>query len=192
MADCATRMAHYSPRNGSLMHALIENNVITALRDAPAGGAWEDGEWLDFTDQTVLSEWEERHGWTPVTLTPRPEDTDTTKHDEKVELVDGVPVQRWKSRPWNADEVAERDARLARAADREAARALVDGINASIDEAKAAKAAAQAVIDAVAPTTVPQVWAQVKDLARALRDTDNALIGAERGVKALAKYVRDQ
>lgn len=24
------------------MHALIENNVITALRDAPAGGAWED------------------------------------------------------------------------------------------------------------------------------------------------------
>lgn len=83
-------------------------------------------------------------------------------------------------------------AALALAADREAARALVDGINASIDEAKAAKAAAQAVIDAVAPTTVPQVWARVKDLARALRDTDNALIGAERGVKALAKYVRDQ
>ena len=24
------------------MHALIENNVITALRNAPAGGAWED------------------------------------------------------------------------------------------------------------------------------------------------------
>ena len=117
---------------------------------------------------------------------------ETVKRDEKIELVDGVPVQQWKSRPWNTAEVAERDARLARAADREAARALVDGINASIDEAKAAKAAAQAVIDAVAPTTVPQVWARVKDLARALRDTDNALIGAERGVKALAKYVRDQ
>ena len=58
-------MAHYSPRNGSLMHALIENNVITAIRDAPSGGAWEDGEWLDFTDPTVLSEWEARHGWTP-------------------------------------------------------------------------------------------------------------------------------
>jgi hypothetical protein len=71
-------------------------------------------------------------------------------------------------------------------------RALIDGINASIDEAKAAKVAAQAVIDAVAPTTVPQVWARVKDLARATRDTDNALIGAEQGVKALAKYVRDQ
>ena len=174
------------------MHALIENNVITALRVAPSGGAWEDEAWLDFTDPTVLSEWEARHGWTPVTLTPRPEDTETVKHDEKIELVDGVPVQQWKSRPWNTDEVTERDARLARAADREAARALVDGINASIDEAKAAKAAAQAVIDAVAPTTVPQVWARVKDLARALRDTDNALIGAERGVKALAKYVRDQ
>ena len=174
------------------MHALIENNVITALRVAPAGGAWEDGEWLDFTDPTVLSEWEKRHGWTPVVETPRPEDAETVKHDEAVVLVDGVPTQTWTPRPWNTAEIADRDARLARAADREAARALVDGINASIDEAKAAKAAAQAVIDAVAPTTVPQVWARVKDLARALRDTDNALIGAERGVKALAKYVRDQ
>ena len=174
------------------MHALIENNVVTALRDAPSGGAWEDDQWLDFTDPTVLAAWKERHGWTPVTLTPRPDDTETVKHDEKIELVDGVPTQQWKARPWNTAEVAERDDRLARAADRAAVRALVDGINASIDEAKAAKAAAQAVIDAVAPTTVPQVWARVKDLARALRDTDNALIGAERGVKALAKYVRDQ
>ena len=174
------------------MHALIENNVITALRDAPSGGAWEDGAWLDFTDPEVLAEWEARHGWTPVALTPRPEDTDTTKHDEKIELVDGLPVQQWTARPWNAAEVAERDDRLARAADRKAVRALVDGVNASIDEAKAAKVAAQAVIDAVAPTTVPQVWARVKDLARATRDTDNALIGAEQGVKALAKYVRDQ
>ena len=57
------------------MHALIENNVITALRDAPSGGAWEDGQWLDFTDPTVLSEWEARHGWVPVTLTPAPSGT---------------------------------------------------------------------------------------------------------------------
>ena len=57
------------------MHALIENNVITALRDAPTAGAWEDGQWLDFTDPAVLSEWEERHGWVPVTLTPAPSGT---------------------------------------------------------------------------------------------------------------------
>ena len=57
------------------MHALIENDAITALRDAPAGGAWEDGQWLDFTDPAVLSEWEARHGWTPVTLTPAPSGT---------------------------------------------------------------------------------------------------------------------
>ena len=30
-------MAHLTPRNGSVMHALIENNVITAIRDAPHG-----------------------------------------------------------------------------------------------------------------------------------------------------------
>ena len=91
------------------MHALIENNVITALRDAPAGGAWEDGQWLDFTDPTVLSEWGERHGWTPVVETPRPVDTETVKHDEKIELVDGLPVQTWTARPWSAAEVTERD-----------------------------------------------------------------------------------
>ena len=37
------------------MHALIENNVITALRTTPTGGAWENDQWLDFTDPTVLS-----------------------------------------------------------------------------------------------------------------------------------------
>ncbi len=102
-------------------------------------------------------------------------------------------------RPYTPEENAAADAaavveaaRAEREADRAAARALVDGINASIDEAKAAKAAAQTVIDAVAPTNVAQTWTRVKDLARAVRDTDNALIGAERGVKALAKYVRDQ
>jgi len=66
------------------MHALIENNAITAIRDAPAGGAWEDDQWLDFSDPATLAAWEERHGWVPVVETPRPDDTDTTKHDEKV------------------------------------------------------------------------------------------------------------
>ena len=92
------------------MHALIENNVVTALRNAPSGGAWEDGEWLDFTDPTVLSEWEARHGYTLVVETPQPQDTDTVKHDESVVLVDGVPTQKWTARPWNAAEVAERAA----------------------------------------------------------------------------------
>ena len=175
-----------------MMHAQIIDGTIVATRATPSGGAWEDEQWLDFSDPATLAAWEARHGYVRVVETPQPKDTDTTKHDEKVVLVDGVPAQQWKSRPWNTAEVAERAARLARAADREAVRALIDGINASIDEAKAAKAAAQAVLDAVAPTTVPQVWARVKDLARATRDTDNALIGAEQGVKALAKYVRDQ
>ena len=110
------------------MHALIENNAITALRDAPAGGAWEDGAWLDFTDPTVLSEWEARHGWVPVIETPQPKDTETVKHDEKVELVDGVPVQQWKSRPWNAAEVAARAAEAAAKAKAAEDRAILDAI----------------------------------------------------------------
>jgi len=110
------------------MHALIENNVITALRAAPAGGAWEDDQWLDFTDPTVLSEWEKRHGWTPVVETPQPKDTETVKHDEKIELVDGVPTQRWTARPWNDAEVAARAAHEAAAAKAEEDRAILDAI----------------------------------------------------------------
>lgn len=90
------------------MHALIENNVITVLRVAPSGGAWEDDQWLDFTDPATLAAWEERHGLTLVVETPQPKDTDTTKHDESVTLVDGLPVQTWTPRPWTADEVAAR------------------------------------------------------------------------------------
>lgn len=110
------------------MHALIENNVITAIRDAPAGGAWEDDQWLDFTDPTVLSEWEKRHGWVPVVETPRPVDTETVKHDEKVKLVDGVPTQTWTARPWNAAEVTERDEQAAAAAKVIEDRAILDAI----------------------------------------------------------------
>ena len=110
------------------MHALIENNVITAIRDAPSGGAWEDGQWLDFTDPATLSEWEKRHGWVPVVETPRLDDTDTTKHDEKVVLVDGVPVQQWKSRPWNAAELAARAEQATAEAKAVEDRAILDAI----------------------------------------------------------------
>ena len=76
------------------MHALIENNVVTALRNAPSGGAWEDGEWLDFTDPTVLSEWEARHGWVPVTETPQPKDTQPSPRlTDKVDNC--VSVRQW-------------------------------------------------------------------------------------------------
>lgn len=110
------------------MHALIENNVITVLRVAPSGGAWEDDQWLDFTDPATLAAWEERHGLTLVVETPRPADTDTTKHDESVVLVDGVPTQKWTARPWNAAENAERDAQAAAKAKAAEDRAILDAI----------------------------------------------------------------
>lgn len=126
-------------------------------------------------------------------LRERRDDTSrtVTTYDETGTLIETRPYTPEENVAADAAAQARADAEAAQA-DRKAVRALVDGINASIDEAKAAKVAAQAVLDAVAPTTVPQVWARVKDLTRAVRDTDNALIGAEQGVKALAKYVRDQ
>jgi hypothetical protein len=90
-----------------MMHAQIIDGTIASTRATPTGGAWEDDRWLDFSDADTLAAWEERHGWTLVVETPRPADTDTTKHDESVVLVDGVPTQKWTARPWNAAEVAE-------------------------------------------------------------------------------------
>ena len=93
-----------------MMHAQIIDGTIANLRPTPAGGAWEDDQWLDFSDPATLAAWEERHGYTLVVETPQPQDTDTVKHDESVVLVDGVPTQKWTARPWNAAEVAERAA----------------------------------------------------------------------------------
>ena len=98
-------------------------------------------------------------------------------------------------RPYTAEEDTAADTaaaalaeQAARDADRAAVRAILNTINANIDEARAAKAAAQAVLDSTAPTNVAQVWVKVKDTARALRDADNALISVGQGVKDLAKY----
>ena len=92
-----------------MMHAQIIDGTIANLRPTPAGGAWEDDQWLDFSDPATLAAWEERHGYTLVVETPQPQDTDTVKHDESVVLVDGVPTQTWTAYPWNAAELAERD-----------------------------------------------------------------------------------
>ena len=167
------------------MHALIENNVITALRDAPAGGAWEDGQWLDFTDPTVLSEWEERHGWTPVVETPRPDDTETIKHDEAVVLVDGVPTQQWKARPWNTAEVAAANAATV-------SLALAEGMAA--DEALV-KAAITALATLLANSTTAGSYRSVLGLGtdpagltslRAWRSQTNANIVTAASLKGLA------
>lgn len=52
-------------------------------------------------------------GLVPISVEPRPADTDTTTHDLTVELVDGVPTQVWTERNWTQ---AELDARATQAA----------------------------------------------------------------------------
>lgn len=102
------------------------------------------------------------------------------------------------TRPYTTAENAAADAAAAQAAaaaerkaDRLAVRAILDTINAQLDEARAAKTTAQGVLAATAPTNVAQTWTQVKDVARAVRDTNNALIGIGQGVKDIARMLRD-
>ena len=152
---------------------------------------WFDGtRWHDWRgDPETWATQPADFGWLPVVEVPRPADTaETTSDPAPPALADGVPVQQWTIRPWTPDELAAQAAQAAREADRLAVRTILDTINANIDEARAAKAAAQAVLDSTAPTNVAQVWVKVKDTARALKDADNALISVGQGVKDLAKY----
>lgn len=129
--------------------------------------------------------------WYPVAESPRPADTPTDTHAASYALTGATVTQTWTARPWTPDELAAQAAGVQREADRLAVRAILDTINANLDEARAAKVAAQAVLDAVAPTNVAQAWTQIKAVARVVKDTDNALIGVAQGVKDLAKYVKD-
>lgn len=109
------------------------------------------------------------------------------------------------TRAFTSEEDARADAEVALAADiatqaaanaeREAARVAVrvilTTITANIDAARAQKTAAQALIDSVAPTNITGAWTKTKDLARIVRDSNDALIGASQGVKDLARLVKD-
>ena len=167
-------------------YAHITDGAIVQLGRLPA--LWHDGtRWHDWRTDTPATKPAD-YGWLPVAETPRPADTAEGTHDYAVALVAGVPTVTWTARPWTAEELAARAAQAAREADRLAVRTILDTINANIDEARAAKVAAQAVLDSVAPTNVAGLWVKIKDTARALKDADNALISVGQGVKDLAKY----
>lgn len=89
------------------------------------------------------------------------------------------------------DPVRTPEEKAAHEADREAIRALFETLNANITTAQTNKIAAQAILDAVAPTNVAQVWKLLKDVAKVERDNADAIIDVARGTKALAKYVRE-
>lgn len=100
------------------------------------------------------------------------------------------------SRPYTAAENAAADARAAgavlaarRETDRLAVRGILTVINGAIDAALAQKAAMQTLTAATAPTSVAQCWTQIKAVAVAVRETEDALKAAAQGVKDLARYV---
>ena len=172
--------------------ARVENDAITALITAPTARGWDNDQWWDFHDPDVLAEWMNTYGWTVVPDPgPQPADTHTTRHVMVVTWGQDGPVAAWVEVNKSAEELAAQAAIVQREADRQAVRAILDRINATIDAAKASKVETQAVLDAVAPTTVAQAWARTKDLARSLQAAENALIDAAQDVKTLARYVRD-
>ena len=89
-----------------MMHAQIIDGTIANLRATPTGGAWEDDQWLDFTDPATLAAWEERHGYVRVVETPRPVDTTTHTHRAVYAVTGNTVTQAWETVPKSAEQIA--------------------------------------------------------------------------------------
>ena len=89
-----------------MMHAQIIDGTIANLRATPTGGAWEDDQWLDFTDADTLAAWEERHGYVRVVETPRPVDTTTHTHRAVYAVTGNTVTQAWETVPKSAEQIA--------------------------------------------------------------------------------------
>ena len=133
---------------------------------------WHDWRGEPATWATRPADW----GWLPVVETPRPADTETTTSDPApVALVAGVPTQQWTVRPWTAEELAAQ----AEAAAYEARRLTVKAI---INDLRAEKTRAQAVIDTPNATINTSPAPHIKDVARAAKRIADAAIDLARFV----------
>ena len=86
------------------MHAHVIDNTIVATGLPGSARRLDTGDWvLALGDADTATQ--EACGWYEVVDTPRPDDTDTTTHDQSYELVDGVPTVVWTERAKTDDEL---------------------------------------------------------------------------------------
>ena len=157
------------------MYAHVTGGVVDQVGRPPRlaydGSRWWDLRSLDPSALAACS-------WWPAAETPRPADTQTTTWDSTWTLGGAQAVQVWTERQWTADELAAQAAQAERDATRTAVRAVVDDL-------RAEKARAQAVIDGVTALATPNATQQwVRENARAVKRTADAAI-------ELAKFARD-
>src|SRR5690606_20012970 len=86
------------------MHALIQSGTIVQILGR-LPDVWHDGtRWWNIAGGAIDPA---DIGWLPVTLEPRPDDTETTTWDRaEPALIDGVPVIGWTERDKTPEELA--------------------------------------------------------------------------------------
>jgi len=88
------------------MYALILNDTIQSVGSLPRAARHIDtGQWVMPPDGVWTAEQAEACGYFYVVPAVKPPDSATDTSDSSVELVDGVPMQVWTSRPWTEDEL---------------------------------------------------------------------------------------
>lgn len=191
------------------LYAQVTNGQI--VRDAPAPtapGYGPDGQWHDYTDPAELAAYLADGGWLPVVETPRPADTATHTHRAVYTLTGDTVTQAWETVPKSAEAIAAETDTANEATLKAQVAEQVGALAVALDTIKATRGAKKGIIGSgtdPAGTTTLQAWrnqaaanvvtaASVKALAKLVidsiqadRDTDKALIGAQRALIRLSR-----
>lgn len=191
------------------LYAQVTNGTATAIAPAPTQpGYGPDGHWHDYTDPAELAAYLADGGWLPVVETPRPADTTTHTHRAAYAVTGNTVTQAWETVPKSAEQIAAETDTANEATLKAQVAEQVGALTVALDTIKATRGAKKGIIGSgtdPAGTTTLQAWrnqtaanvvtaASVKALAKLVidsiqadRDTDKALIGAQRALIRLSR-----
>lgn len=191
------------------LYAQVTNGTATAIAPAPTQpGYGPDGHWHDYTDPAELAAYLADGGWLPVVETPRPAETTTHTHRAAYAVTGNTVTQAWETVPKSAEQIAAETDTANEATLKAQVAEQVGALTVALDTIKATRGAKKGIIGSgtdPAGTTTLQAWrnqtaanvvtaASVKALAKLVidsiqadRDTDKALIGAQRALIRLSR-----
>lgn len=191
------------------LYAQVTSGAVTQVAPAPtAPGYGPDGQWHDYTDPAELAAYLADGGWVAVVETPRPAETTTHTHRAAYAVTGNTVTQAWETVPKSAEAIAAETDTANEATLKAQVAEQVGALTVALDTIKATRGAKKGIIGSgtdPAGTTTLQAWrnqtaanvvtaASVKALAKLVidsiqadRDTDKALIGAQRAVIRLSR-----
>lgn len=192
-----------------MIYAQVEDGTVNLIAPAPTQpGYGPDGHWHDYTDPAEVTAYLTAGGWLPVVETPRPAETTTHTHRAAYAVTGNTVTQAWETVPKSAEQIAAETDTANEATLKAQVAEQVGALTVALDTIKATRGAKKGIIGSgtdPAGTTTLQAWrnqtaanvvtaASVKALAKLVidsiqadRDTDKALIGAQRALIRLSR-----